>query len=189
MDIGKSLALICIDLQEEYYTPGGPLFIPRGEAVRENVARLQEAARKNGRPVIHVRHISRDPKAGTFRAGGPGVEFSAPTEPGPGEPVVTKIRPGSFHQTDLGDLLQRRGVETVVICGLMSFMCCDTTAREAQARGYEVLFVRDATAALELDGIPAETVHAVVCAVQARGFSRVVDTDQAVSELAAPGSS
>lgn len=183
METGKPKALICIDLQEEYFTPEGVLFIPGGRQVAENVARLQDAARKSGQPVVHVRHISRDPKAATFRAGSPGVDFLPATEPNPGEPVVTKIRPGSFFQTDLGDLLRRRGVETVVICGLMSFMCCDTTAREAQARGYQVLFVRDATAALDLGEIPAETVQAVVCAVQERFFSRVVDTDQAIREL------
>ena len=176
-------ALICIDMQQEYFPSGGLLSIAGWETVRDNVQRLQAAVREQGRPIIHVRHINRDPLAATFRAGSEGVEFTPGTEPLPGEETVTKFRAGAFYKTELNDLLHRDRVDTVIICGLMSFMCCDTTAREARARGYQVLFVKDATAALDLGDIPAETVHRVVCAVQAGFFSQVVDTDEALSRL------
>ncbi len=176
-------ALICIDFQKEYYTEGGPLFVPDGEAVRKNAQRILQAAREQGRLVVHVRHISQDPLSRTFRAGSPAVDFVPGLEPIEGEPVVTKLRPGAFYLTELGDLLMRAGIETVIICGLMSFMCCDTTAREARARGYKVLFAKDATAAVDLGDIPAATVQQVVCAIQEGFFSEVADTDRVIGLL------
>lgn len=176
-------ALICIDLQEEYFTKSSPLFIPDGESVKQNVQRLLRAARKQGQRIIHVRHISKDPQSKTFRAGTPAVEFAPGVEPELEEPVVTKLRPGAFYLTELNDLLKRAGVETVIICGLMSYMCCDTTAREAYARGYKVLFIKDASAAMALGDIPAETVHRVVCAIQDGSFSEVVSTEEVLRLL------
>ncbi|MDF1535489.1 MAG: isochorismatase family protein [bacterium] len=60
------------------------------------------------------------------------------------------------------------------IAGFMSFMCCDTTARNAHSRGYKVLFVQDATATIDLGDIPAADVHGVTVAVQGFMFSEVV---------------
>lgn len=66
----------------------------------------------------------------------------------------------------------------VIICGLTSFLCCDTTSREAYTKGYNVYFVKDATAALDIFGIPAKEIHKIVCAVQKWYFAKVVDTKQ-----------
>ncbi|NOZ77322.1 MAG: cysteine hydrolase [Euryarchaeota archaeon] len=173
----KNLALICIDLQREYFEDRRPLKVPNGPVVLKNVKRLINAARQRGLPVIHIRHISEDPFDTTFNAASPMVEFVEDVQPAEGELVITKTRPGAFYLTELDDILRQMGIDTVAICGLLSFMCCDTTAREAHARGYKVLFVKDATGAIDINNIPAETVHNVVCAVQAWMFSDVITTD------------
>lgn len=173
-------ALLVIDMQREYFTEGGFLHIPDGPAVADNLLRLMAAARECSVEVIHVRHISNEPQAGTFRAGSAAVEFIDGFVPLPGEPVVTKTRPGSFYCTELGDILARRGIDNVIIGGLMSFMCCDTTAREAHARGYRVHFLRDGTAAIDIGDVKAASIHAAVCAVQGLVFSRVVTTQEMI---------
>jgi nicotinamidase-related amidase len=178
-------AVIIIDMQKEYFTEGGFLRVPAGRTVADNLVRLAAAARKRGVPVIHVRHISKNPTDPTFRAGTDAVDFIEELTPEAGEAVITKTRPGSFYLTDLGDILSRHGIDAVIVCGLMSFMCCDTTAREAHARGYTVYFLSDGTAAIPLAGIPAETVHEVTCAIQGLVFSRVVTTDQMIEMISA----
>ncbi|MBN1574038.1 MAG: cysteine hydrolase [Deltaproteobacteria bacterium] len=179
----SKVALLVIDMQKEYFEEGAPLKVPKGGEVLENIKRLVDAARVKKIPLMHIRHIGKDPDAFVFGAGSPLVKFADELKPKAGEPAITKTRPGSFYMTELDDILLREGVETVVITGLMSFMCCDTTAREAHARGYSVLFVRDATAAIDIGGLSADTIHEVVLAVQGFNFSRVVTTDEAIAEL------
>ncbi|MBN2225568.1 MAG: cysteine hydrolase [Deltaproteobacteria bacterium] len=180
---GNRYALLVIDMQKEYFREGGFLTVPEGPKLAENLLRLMDVARRRSVDVIHVRHISKNPQDATFRAGSDTVEFIDGFNPGPGEPVVTKTRPGSFYRTDLKDILTRRGIDGVIIGGLMSFMCCDTTAREAHARGYSVHFLGDATAAIDIGQTAAPTIHAVVCAVQGMVFSQVVTTEQMIDIL------
>jgi nicotinamidase-related amidase len=183
METGNRYALLIIDMQKEYFKQGGFLTIPDGPRVAENLLALMDAARRLSVDVVHIRHISKNPGDATFRAGSDAVEFIDGFTPAPGEPVVTKTRPGSFYLTDLGDILMRRGIDGVIIGGLMSFMCCDTTAREAHARGYSVHFLRDGTAALDIGGIGASVIHDVVCTVQGLTFSKVVTTAEMIDIL------
>ena len=173
-------AILSIDLQKQYFEPGSPLEIPDGKAVLAQVTRLLAKAREKGQLIIHIRHISKNPEDSKFRAGSPQVEFMEEVKPLKGEPVITKTRPGAFYLTELDDILKRKSIDEVVICGLMSFMCCDTTAREAHARGYQVYFLKDATAALKIGDIPAETVHQVTCAIQGFLFSKVLTAGELV---------
>jgi nicotinamidase-related amidase len=176
-------ALLVIDMQKEYFREGGFLTVPDGPKVAQNLLELMDVARSRSVDIIHVRHISKNPQDATFRAGSDAVEFVDGFVPRPGEPVVTKTRPGSFYHTELGDILLRRGIDGVIIGGLMSFMCCDTTAREAHARGYSVHFLRDGTAAIDIGEVAAPTIHAVVCAVQGLVFSRVVTTREMIDSI------
>jgi nicotinamidase-related amidase len=78
--------------------------------------------------------------------------------------------------------------KTVAIAGFMTHMCCDTTAREAQARGFEVVFLTDGTATRDLTGpsggtIPHGVVHETTLAAQADGFSTLMDVASFRSEL------
>ncbi len=183
MDTATRRALLVIDMQKEYFKQGGFLTVPEGPKVAENLLALMDVARSRSIDIIHVRHISKNPQDATFRAGSDSVEFIDGFVPRAGEPVVTKTRPGSFYRTELGDILLRRRVDEVIIGGLMSFMCCDTTAREAHARGYPVHFLRDATAAIDIGQLPAPMIHAAVCAVQGLVFSRVVTTGEMIEIL------
>jgi nicotinamidase-related amidase len=175
--------LLTIDMQKEYFVDGRPLKVPEGPAVLANIVRLQDGARKANIPLIHIQHLSLDPEGGVFVEGSPFSDLVDESAPDTGEKVIIKRYPSAFAGTDLEGHLQALGVDTLIIAGLMSFMCCDTTAREAHSRGYKVLFVKDAAAAIDLGEIPAEQVHEVTLAVQGFIFSEVVSTEEALGRL------
>ncbi len=182
-------ALILIDVQDEYFDPESALRIPDGPAVLGRLEALLADARAHGLTVVHVRHTE-EPGAEWFDPGGPRVGIREEVAPADGEPVIEKHLPGAFHDTGLEDLLEAAGIERVVIGGFMTHMCCDTTAREAAHRGYEVLFLSDGTATRDLDGPDGSTighgaVQAAILAAQADGFSTPADVASVQARVAA----
>lgn len=93
--------------------------------------------------------------------------------------------PGSFTGTGLDSWLRERDIDTVVITGYMTQMCCDTTARQAFHAGFSVEFLSDATGTLavsnEAGSVAAEELQRAILVTQAMRFSRVITTDQWVS--------
>lgn len=182
----QNFALLCIDLQKEYFKKERPLFIHDGARVLRNVVLILVAARKKRVPIIHIRHISSNPADTTFKAGSPFIEFMPEVAPQKNEYVITKHLPGAFSKTNLDTTLKSLKVSSVIICGLTSFLCCDTTSREAHARMYNVYFIKDATAALDISGIPAKEIHKVVCAIQKWYFAKVLNTKQILKIINRP---
>lgn len=178
----STVALVIIDAQREYGPEGG-LAIPGIEGTTAQIQRLADSARQASIPVINVRHVSRDPKDSTFNAGTSGVEFLDGLEPASGEPVVTKQYPGAFTETSLDRLFQRLDVDTVAICGYTSFLCCDSTARQAFELGYSVWYIEDAINEFPIDGLDQSELHRVVSAVQSVMFSEVIKTEVALSRM------
>lgn len=174
----QDFVLLCIDLQREYFEKGRPLFISEGSRVLKNAALLIKTAREKDIPIIHIKHVSGNPSDSTFNADSSFVEFMSEADPQKHEYVVTKSLPGAFSKTNLDTILKSLKVSNVIICGLTSFLCCDTTSREAHAKGYNVYFIKDATAALDIFGIPAKKVHKIVCAIQKWYFAKVINTKQ-----------
>jgi nicotinamidase-related amidase len=171
--------LILIDVQREYFTRESPLWIPDGQAVLERLAGLLETARERGTGIVHVQHHE-EASSPVFATGTAAVETMEELAPGPGEPLIEKHLPGSFDGTTLDAILEELGTRTLVIGGFMTHMCCDTTAREAAARGLDVVFLTDGTATRDLEGpdgrtIPHAVVHETTLAAQADGFSRLAD--------------
>jgi nicotinamidase-related amidase len=183
----QSPALLFIDVQREYFTRESPLWIPDGEQVLERLSGLLGAARDMETPIVHVQHHE-DASSEVFATGTTAVETMPEVAPVPGEPLVVKHLPGSFDGTDLDVILERAGAKTLVIAGFMTHMCCDTTARQANARGYEVVFLTDGTATRDLPGpngltIAHAVVHETTLAAQADGFSSLMDVETARSAL------
>jgi nicotinamidase-related amidase len=172
-------ALLVIDVQHEYFDPESPLVIPDGPAVLLRLSELMSAFREAEAAIIHVHH-QEAAEAEVFAAGSENVVPMAEVAPLPGEPVVVKSMPGAFDGTDLDAVLEENGAKTLVVAGFMTHMCCDSTAREAQGRGYEVLFLSDGTATRDLVApsgrlIPHADVHETVLAAHADGISTVTD--------------
>ena len=97
---------------------------------------------------------------------------------------------GSLHGTDLEVILRSRGIDTIILGGINTNVCVDTTAREAAVREFRVLFLRDGTANFDLPGgglgpASAEELQRAACAVMAFGFAEVVTVDQVLSRIPA----
>ena len=166
-------ALVIIDMQRDFVLPGGfgeklgndtSLLLAAVEPTR----RVLEQARRIGMLVIHTREghrpdLSDCPPAKRTRGGktfigepGPmgrilvrgeiGHDIIHQLYPVAGEPVIDKPGKGSFHATDLHQILLDRGIKTLVVCGVTLEVCVHTTVREANDRGYECVVLSDCVA-------------------------------------------
>ena len=173
-------ALIVIDVQNDYF-PGGVWALPDAEAALPNILALIEGARERGEAVVFIQHLTPEGSP-VFAKGSPGAELHARLEVRGEDPLFSKGHPSAFQETGLQDHLQQTGVNALDICGFMTQMCCDTTAREAYEKGYSVRLFSDATAAREVasssDTIPHDTVHRVHLEALGR-FAKVIKTVEA----------
>ncbi|HET8910986.1 MAG TPA: cysteine hydrolase family protein [Ktedonobacteraceae bacterium] len=179
-------ALIVIDVQNEYFAPYGKWVIPEGEVAFAQIQTLLDTFRKWNLPVIHIRHESLDPEAAVFRPGSVGAEMIESLQVFPGEPTIVKHFPGSFTQTDLEARLRHLGADTLVVSGYMTHMCCDSTTRQADERGYTTFFAEDATATRDLKHgetvVPYQTIQQATLAIMTR-FAKVLPTRQILAKI------
>jgi nicotinamidase-related amidase len=166
-------ALLVIDMQRDFIEPGGfgeslGNDVGRLAAIVPTVARLVAGFREAGLTVIHTREChrpdlsdlppskrdrglstarigDRGPMGRILIAGEPGTEIVPELAPAPGEAVVDKPGKGAFHATELEAMLAERGVRTLVVAGVTTEVCVQTTVREANDRGFECLLAEDAT--------------------------------------------
>ena len=152
-------ALVNIDLQK-CFVEGAP----DGLLVVDAINRLATACRRAGILVIHTRHVLRPdgsnlgvlrevPKIrnGLLNEGADSAAFHEALLVDASDIILNKPRFGAFHGTDLDLSLRSRGIDTVIISGISTPVCCDTTAREANARDFRVLFLSDGTATSGVD--------------------------------------
>lgn len=180
-------ALLVIDVQMEYFSGALPVTHPAGSL--ENILAAMDAALERGVPVALIQHQAAAPDSPVFTPGGPGVELHPQVAARPRNVLITKHLPGSFTGTALGGWLLEQEVDTVVICGYMTQMCCDTTSRQAFHRGLKVEFLSDATGTLGLANsagrVTAEELHRAILVTQAARFATVLTTQEWINSLAA----
>ncbi|HEX4035051.1 MAG TPA: cysteine hydrolase family protein [Solirubrobacteraceae bacterium] len=173
-----SRALVIVDIQRDYF-PGGahPLHEPAAAAAAARS--VLERFRARDEHVIHIQDVWDSPDAPFFRPGTEGVEIHPDVAPAGAELVITKDSPNAFLRTPLEAELRDRGVEEVVLCGMMTSMCVDATVRAASDLGFTVTLVHDACAAPSLAfegvGVPAPAVHAAFVGALAEGYATAVD--------------
>jgi nicotinamidase-related amidase len=174
-------ALVLIDIQNDYF-PGGKWTLSGIESAAGNAARLLKGARAAGDLVVHVRHEFPTADAPFFAPGSDGAKIHPKVRNLDGEPVVLKHHVNSFRETDLKAILDRHGIEEVVICGAMSHMCVDAGARAASDLGYRCVVVHDACATRdqEFEGVvvPAAQVHAAFMAALKFGYATSVSAEE-----------
>ncbi|MFB7915106.1 cysteine hydrolase family protein [Streptomyces sp. NPDC056061] len=156
-----------------------------------NIAALIDAWQATGRPVVFVRHDSQKPDS-PLRAGQPGNAFKGYVEKRRGqgsgpELLVAKSVNSAFYGTpDLAEWLDRAGVRQIVVAGIQTNMCAETTARMAGNLGYEVFFALDATYTFDLVGpwgwqLDADgPARATAVSLHGGGFAKVVRTAELI---------
>ena len=167
-------ALIIIDMQRDFLEPGG-FGEALGNDVSQLAAAIEpcrsvlDAARRRGLLVVHTREghrpdLSDAPLAKLARChpslrigskgpmgrilvrGQPGHDIIPALYPAPGEPVVDKPGKGAFYQTELELMLRNRGIDNLLVCGVTTEVCVNTTVREANDRGYRCIVLADCCA-------------------------------------------
>jgi len=167
----KSCALVIIDMQRDFVDPGGfgEALGNDVSLLRKAIAptrKVLEAARNRKMLVIHTREGHRQDLSdlplnkklrGRLKNGigdpGPmgrilvrgeyGHDIVDELKPAPGEPVVDKPGKGAFYATDLDSMLHNRGIRQLVVCGVTTEVCVNTSVREANDRGYDCLVLED----------------------------------------------
>jgi len=141
----EDMALLIIDVQNDYFS-GGNMALPGAEDAAARITSILDEFRARNLPIIHVQHESISEGSTFFLPGTKGQLIHPSVEPGPGEKVIVKNFPNGFLKTDLQQYLQSRGVNHLVITGMMTFMCVDATTRAAKDLGFECTLVHDCTA-------------------------------------------
>ncbi len=180
-------ALLLIDIQNDYF-PGGRMELVGPDAAAARAATLLARFRATGRPVVHVQHVADRPGATFFLPDTDGALIHRSVEPAPGEIVVVKHRPNSFLDTALDAHLESLGVTAVVIAGMMTHMCVDSTTRAASERGLDCVVAADACATKDqtFDGVrvSADHVHAAFLAALQGSFATVESSATVLERLA-----
>ena len=150
--------LLVLDMQQYFLDPESHAFVPSGPALIPGIQRLIRSFRQNRYPVIFTQHINTPEDAGMMATwwhdlitiDHPLVGLSSQLEIGE-SPVVQKSQYDAFFGTELDSMLKSLEISDVVITGVMTHLCCETTARAAFVRGYRVWLVVDGTATYHLD--------------------------------------
>jgi nicotinamidase-related amidase len=174
-------ALLVIDIQNDYF-PGGAMELEGADAAGAKAGAAIAKFRKEGKPVLHVRHLSVRPGSTFFLPGTKGAEIHAAATPAGGETVIEKNFPNSFRNTDLKATLDKLQIKNLVVAGMMTHMCVDASVRHAADLGYKITLLGDAcaTRAQSYGGekVPARQVHAAFLAALNGFYAKVVDTHE-----------
>ena len=180
-------ALLVIDMQDHFLVPSSASFICGGPAIVPGLRTLVRAFRKAGRPVIYTRHVHHPDgiDAGIMKwwwegmcvEGTPESEIHPSLRPRKREKVVFKHRYSAFFDTDLDTILRCLKIEDLVVTGVMTNMCCETTARDAYCRDYRTFFLADGTATIN------EEMHVASLLNLSYGFSYVTTVKEVAGYL------
>lgn len=172
-------ALLIVDVQNDYFS-GGKMVLEKSLDASLKIKCLLEYFRNKNMPVFHVQHISIKTGAVFFIPDTQGADIHNNVKPQNDECVIIKNFPNSFRGTGLHELLRGNEISRLVIAGMMTHMCIDTTVRAAFDLGYECIVAADGCAARPLSfddvTIKAMDVHGVFLAALNGTFAKVMNT-------------
>ena len=180
-------ALLVIDIQKDYF-PGGKMELVNPQEAAKKAYMILQCFREHGGHHVHIQHIALKSDAPFFVKGTAGSDIHGSAAHFEGEPIVYKHYPNSFRETNLLELLKEWGIERVVICGMMTHMCVDATARAAADFGFKIIVAEDACATRDLEYddtvIPADHVHKAFLAAL-KSYGDVMKSAEIIALLSA----
>ena len=143
-------ALVIIDVQTSFFA--GEFMVYQAQALLANIQKLVAQARQHQMPIIFVRHDE-------------APEYDGPLHPDldvkEDDIVVSKLTPDSFHNTNFQEVLEAQQIKRLIIAGLQTEMCIDTTCRRAWSMGYKLVLVKDAHSTVDFEGAPITAAQAI----------------------------
>jgi ureidoacrylate peracid hydrolase len=192
----KKTALVVIDMQNAFVAPGAPMEVPAARAIVADINRLAAELRKRGVVIIWISHQNaRDGRDwsgffDSFIAPGRRADAAAALSAGSelqklfpelavekGDLRVAKNRYSAFIRSDFENMLRQRGLDTLLIAGTKTNVCCECTARDAMMLDYKVIMLSDCTAALS-DEEQRATLENMI-----QQFGDVLTADEALALL------
>ncbi|MEO0092626.1 MAG: isochorismatase family cysteine hydrolase [candidate division WOR-3 bacterium] len=181
----KRAGLLVVDMQNDFLNPKSLAYTENAKYIIPNIKKLIETARKNNIPVMYTAHCHQDPKIDggmtaewwpeirnkqTLVAGSKGAEIIKELSPLPDEKIVYKHRYSAFYNTDLEIYLRGLDIRDLIVTGIMTGICVESTVRDAFFRDFRVFVVADATAAGE------QELHLNSLKIMAYAFAQITTT-------------
>ena len=189
-------ALVNVDMQVAF-VDGSPLAAPNGRRLLEPVNRLAAACREAGMTIVHTVHLTRADgsnegtmgelvppvREGVIREGAETAKLHPEVNFLGDDILLEKPRYGAFTGTDLDMILRSRGIDTIIVTGICTNICCETTAREAGMRDYHVFFPTDGTETFPIGELSAETIKDATHAVLGLAFANLTTIDEMIGRI------
>ncbi|MEZ4713744.1 MAG: isochorismatase family cysteine hydrolase [Caldilineaceae bacterium] len=192
--VTQRMALINVDMQNIFVD--NPKREGKGLPLLERINDFAAVCRAAGILVIHTRGIVRDdgtnvgvfgeiypPAKEVFNKDAPSAALHPRLVIDERDIILDKPRYGAFYATDLELILRSQGIDTVIITGIATNVCCETTAREAMVRDFRVFFLNDGTLATAPGGLTAEEVHWASLATLGALFAQVLSMDEMIAKI------
>ena len=192
-------ALVNVDMQR-CFVEASWLASPDGPALVRTINGLIRTCRVTGTLVVHTRmRMAKDGSnlgvmadlvppfiSELYTEGSPTAELHDALDVAPEDLVVDKTRYGAFHGTGLAHQLRDRGIDTVIVSGIATNICCETTAREAAQHDFAVVFLSDGTATKEMNGVPAPDLQQATLASIGMVFGQIASVSEVDERLRTP---
>ena len=188
----SKMALLNIDMQSlsiDIATGGSDLL--------ESINRLIRVCREKEMLIVHTAHVVRADgsnfgvmgeiapivREGLLSEGSETVSFHKDLDIQEADILLNKPKFGAFYGTDLETMLRYRGIDTVIIAGIATNICCETTAREATVRDFRVFFLSDGTATYDIGDQSAEQLQLATCATLGFAFAQICTVNEIIEKL------
>ncbi|WP_437890541.1 cysteine hydrolase family protein [Phytobacter sp. V91] len=196
-------ALIVVDMQKVFCLEGEGLYVPDTANIIGKISALSALMREQGMPVIYLRHVVRGDGSDTGRMqdlypnvnallgrDNPAIEIIDELAPQAGDIVVDKLFYSGFHNTDLDAILRMKDIDTLIVCGTVTNVCCETTIRDGVHREYKMIALSDANAAMPYPDmgfgeVSAAEVQRISLTAMAYEFAEVTSTSDIVTRIEA----
>lgn len=181
-------ALLVLDMQRYFLDADSHAYIPSADAILLNIQALVAAYVDAGLPIVWTRHLNIPADAGGMSrwwrdlidVDNPLSEIHPTFDTSSGL-VITKTQYDAFYQTDLAVHLGEQNVTQIVVAGVMTHLCCETTARSAFVQGFDVFFLIDGTATY-IEGFHRATLlnlaHGFSAPVLSKGILSAIKSDE-----------
>jgi len=147
-------ALLIVDVQLAMFSDEKNKLY-KEELVINNICKLLEKARETKTPVIYIQHTT---DKGEYKRGSETWKIHPKIAPKEGDDVIEKRTWDSFHQTILHETLQKNGIDELIIAGMQTEFCIDTTCRRAFSLGYKNILVKDAHSTFDSEDLKAQEI-------------------------------